>query len=141
LSFGKGMKTPPSWSIPGDLNELLDADEGGMWEDNRWSPILLTVMKGTSYAGRDIPLAWQVDFEPFGEAFESANEKVTALGLDPDGYGWASLVKSVAKKYHPEIADELQFGDTEEAACVIWVESESSCRQLIQIAWTLIHAE
>ena len=33
----KGMKAPPSWSIPCNLNELLEADEGGLWENNRWS--------------------------------------------------------------------------------------------------------
>ena len=31
----KGMKAPPSWSIPCNLNELLEADEGGLWENNR----------------------------------------------------------------------------------------------------------
>ena len=135
------MKSAPDWNIPDNLGELLDRDEGGMWEDSRWAPLLLTVMKGTSYAGRDIPLAWQIEFEPVGRPFESANDKIRALGLDPDGYGWASLIKSVAEKYHPEMAKELRFDDTEEATCVVWVESESSCRKLLQMAWNLIYGE
>ena len=134
------MKTAPIWEIPANLDTLLDADKGGMWEDDRWAPITLTVMKGTSYARRDIPLAWQIEFEPFSPTFEVGNKKITALGLDADGYGWASLINSVIKKYHPEIADELQFGDTDESACVVWVESEASCIQLMQVAWTIIHA-
>ena len=58
-------------------------------------------MKGTVYRGRAIPLAWQIEFEPVGPAFEVANEKLSTLGLDPDGYGWATLIKGVADKYHP----------------------------------------
>jgi len=135
------MKTPqPEWSIPENLLELVDGDEGGIWEDDSWDPILLTVMKGTVYRGRPIPLAWQIEFEPVGPRFEVANEKLMTLGLDPDGYGWATLIKNVAEKYHPDLAKELQF-DEELAACVVWVESEDACRQLIQMTWTLINVE
>ena len=105
------MKTPqPEWNIPENLLELVDGDEGGIWEDDSWDPILLTVMKGTVYRGRTIPLAWQIEFEPVGPAFEVANAKLSTLGLDPDGYGWATLIKGVADKYHPDLAKELQFG-------------------------------
>ena len=78
------MKSAPDWNIPDNLGELLNRDEGGMWEDSRWAPLLLTVMKGTSYVGRDIPFAWQIEFEPVGRPFESTNDKIRALGLDPD---------------------------------------------------------
>ena len=134
------MKEPPIWDIPENINELLAAENGGIWEDDRWSPILLTLMTGTVYSGRDIPLAWQIEFDPSGPSFETGNRKIETLGLEPDGYGWSSLINTVMKKYHPEIADELQFGDTEEATCVIWVESENCCRQLIHVAWILIHS-
>ena len=129
----------PDWTIPDNLQELVDADEGGIWEDPRWEPILLSVMGGTSYCGRDIPLAWQIEFQPHGELFDAPNAKIVTLGLEPDGYGWATLIQNVFAKYHPAVADELQFGDTESAACVVWVESESSCRLLMQVAWSLIH--
>ena len=59
--------------------ELVDADEGGIWEDDSWDPILLTVMKGTVYRGRHIP----VEFEPVGPGFEVANDKLRKLGLEP----------------------------------------------------------
>jgi hypothetical protein len=136
------MKTAqPEWSIPENLLELVDGDEGGIWEGDSWDPILLTVMKGTVYRGRAIPLAWQIEFEPVGPNFEVANERLRTLGLDPDGYGWATLIKGVADKYHPDIAKELQFGDTEQTTCVVWVESENTCRKLIQMTWALINAE
>jgi hypothetical protein len=98
-------------------------------------------MKDTVYRGRPIPLAWQIEFEPAGSGFEAANEKLAALGVDPDGYGWATLIQRVAEKYYPEMAKELQFGDTEGSACVVWVESEDMSRQLIQMTWRLINAE
>ncbi len=96
-------------------------------------------MGGTSYKGRDIPLSWQIEFAPSDAAFGSANQKIEALGAEPDGYGWANLINSVVAKYHPELADELQFGDTEEDTCVVWVESEVSCKLLMDVIWSLAH--
>jgi len=129
----------PEWMIPQNLQELLDSDEGGMWEDDRWAPILLTAMKGTSYGGRDIPLAWQIEFQPDDDVFEAANSKIQKLGVEPDGYGWSNVLQSVIAEHHPEIVDGLHFGDTETDTCVVWVESEEVCRLLIQVAWSLIH--
>ncbi|MTW11770.1 hypothetical protein GM658_14285 [Pseudoduganella eburnea] len=125
------------WAIPKNISEIVAAEE--MWEDERWSPLLLTVIGGTSYKGRDIPLSWQIEFEPSDELFDEANQKIEALGVEPDGYGWANVIASVVAKYHPELADELQFGDTEEDACVVWVESEESCQTLMYVIWSLVH--
>ena len=66
---------------------------------------------------------------------------MSTLGLDPDGYGWATLIKGVTDKYQPDTAKELQFGDTEQSTCVVWVESEDTCRKLIRMTWALINAE
>jgi hypothetical protein len=129
----------PTWSVPDDLEELLAADPDGIWEDRRWEPILLTVMRGTTYDGRDIPLAWQVEFQPVGEVFEAANEKITSLRVEPDGYGWSDVIRSVVAQHHPEIAEEMHFGDTESDACVVWVEAESTCKILIGMVWSLIY--
>src|SRR5258708_8733428 len=127
------MRAQQRWILPKNLPELLiDDDEGGMWEDDRWSPILLTIMKGTSYEGREIPLAWQFEFEPHDEACVAANKKIKSLGVDPDGYGWADVLKGVFADQHPEIVDELHFGDTESDACVVWVEAANTCRLISQ---------
>jgi hypothetical protein len=128
----------PEWRIPADLPELIAADDDLTWETQDWAPIELSVMAGTTYAGRDIPLAWQVEFEPAGPAFDGANAKIAAMGVEPDGYGWSSLIAAVMQKHHPEIADDLNYGDTETSACVIWVESEETCRRLVEMVWTLI---
>jgi hypothetical protein len=31
-------------------------DGGGVWEDERWSPIRLTIISGTEFEGRDLPV-------------------------------------------------------------------------------------
>ena len=38
------MSAQPQWDIPKNLPQLLDDDEGGIWQDDRWTPILLTAM-------------------------------------------------------------------------------------------------
>lgn len=132
----------PQWKIPKDLQQQIDADSpdgDGMWEDDRWDPILLTVMAGTSYEGREIPLSWQIEFEPDDERLESANEEIEALGLEHDGYGWAKFIAAVFEKEHPDLLPQLHFDDAEEATCVVWVESESTCQILTETVWRLIH--
>ena len=134
----------PEWNIPRNLQELIDADSpdgDGMWEDSSWEPILLTVMAGTSYNGRNIPLSWQIEFETSDTRLADANKKIVALGLDADGYGWAKVIESVFAKYHPALVDELHFGDSDADACVSWVESESTCKILTEVAWTLISSK
>jgi len=133
------MPAMPEWDVPENLEELLDSDGDGIWEDKSWLPISVTVMKGTSYRGRDIPLAWQIEFEPENEAFEVPNNSIQNLGVDPDGYGWCTVIQNVISKDHPEIVGELHFGDTETGTCVIWVESEKVCRILVETVWSLIH--
>lgn len=125
----------PTWRIPKDIASIVEEEE--MWEDDAWAPLQLTVLGGTSYKGRDIPLSWQIEFEPSAEEFQEANGRLVSLGLDPDGYGWAKLIDAAVRKHHPEISDELQFGDTEESACVVWVESEATCKTLMQVVWNL----
>ena len=99
----------PKWKIPKNLQQLIDADSpdgDGMWEDDSWDPILLTVMAGTSYGGRNIPLSWQIEFQPEDERLEAANKEIEALGQQPDGYGWAKLIEAVFAKDHPKLADQ-----------------------------------
>jgi hypothetical protein len=130
----------PEWSIPENLQARIDADSSdgdGMWEDDSWDPILLTVMAGTTYGGRDIPLCWQIEFQPADMRLEKANTAIEARGVKPDGYGWAELIEDVFTKDHPELVNELHFGDTEITSCVVWVESESTCKILMEVSWSL----
>jgi hypothetical protein len=126
----------PEWKVPDNLREIVNQEE--VWESDAWHPIQLSVWGGTEYKGRPIELSWQIEFDPEDDSVRPAGEQLQSMGVEPNGYGWATLINSVIEKYHPEIADEVQFGDTEEAACVVWVESEQSCRTLIQVAWNLI---
>ena len=116
------MTNQPAWTIPADLRQQLEADEDGVWEDDRWAPILLTAISGTAYEGRDIPIMWQIEFEPPD---------------DRDGDEWAELVFDAFSARHPQCASELH-SDSESETCVLWVESEQACSYLMETAWPLV---
>ena len=133
--------SPPIWNIPDNLQDLINTDSpdgDGVWEDDSWDPIRLTVMAGTSYRGRSIPLAWQIEFEPSDERLAAASRKIEALNLAPDGYGWAEAIQATFAAEHPELVEGLHFGDTEIDVCVVWVESEGVCKALMEAVWSLI---
>jgi hypothetical protein len=131
------MPRMPTWKPPKDIAEAIEGGDG-LWEDERWSPILLTAMSGTEYDGRDIPIAWQIEFDPSDDEFEAANAKLEDLGLEADGYGWGEYIQATVQKANSELADRLHTTDCETDACVIWVESEADCRLLIEATWNLI---
>src|SRR5262245_56027880 len=94
----------PVWQIPDDLSALIASDDDLTWTTHEWAPIELSVMAGTTYKGREIPLAWQIELDPSAPAFGEANSKIAAMGLEPDGYGWSTLIDSVMRKYHSDLA-------------------------------------
>jgi hypothetical protein len=57
----------PTWKPPKNITKALE-DGDGSWEDERWSPILLTAMSGTELDGREILVAWQIDCRALLEA-------------------------------------------------------------------------
>jgi len=46
------MPKMPPWKPPTDIAKSLE-DGDGFWEDERWSPIMLTAMSGTEFEGRN----------------------------------------------------------------------------------------
>src|SRR5688572_16711178 len=132
------MARMPTWKVPKNLAKALE-DAGGIWEDDRWSPILLTAMSGTALNGREIPVAWQIEFDPSDDALEAANARLEASGTDPDGYGWGEHIRKVVGKSDAALAERLHLTDCGTDTCVIWVESDQDCRALIETAWKLIH--
>lgn len=129
-------KTAPIWKIPKNLKKLVEED--GMWEDERWDPILLTVMSDTSYEGREIPLAWEIQFDPFDDRLETAKSRIEASGIKPDGDGWSDVVQEEFGRRYPKLAGELHT-DSESSTCVLRVESEATCRKLVEVVWALMH--
>ena len=130
----------PKWKTPTNLSEALD-DGDGSWEDDRWSPILLTAMSGTKLDGREIPVAWQIEFDPSEEEFEGANARLEEIGLEPDGYGWGEYVQKRLQDTNAPLAERLHITDCEMETCVIWVESEEDCRSLLEAIWKQIFDE
>jgi hypothetical protein len=115
----------------------VEADDG-LWESERFDPILLTVMSDTSYQGRDIPLAWQIEFDPGDDRLAAANEKMETSGIEPDGDGWSSVIEKQFAWHHPKLAREFH-SDSECSTCVVWVESETACQKLIEVVWALMY--
>jgi len=137
--MAKPAAPSPKWTIPKNIGKLVK-EEGGMWEDERFDPMLLTVMSDTSYNGRDIPLAWQIEFDPFDDRLGTANEKIEASGIEPDGDGWSEIIEKNFAERYPKLAKEFH-SDSESSTCVVWVESEDTCRKLMEIVWTLMHPQ
>jgi hypothetical protein len=133
------METPPEWSVPANLTELL-AENFDVWEDERWHPVLLSVLGGIHYEGRDIPLTWQIEFYVSEPELAAASAKIAASGFEADGHGWAQAIGSAVGRQHAALAEELHFEDTDADTLVVWVESEESCRLLMNVVWNLVHA-
>lgn len=47
---------------------------------------MLTAMSGTEHDGREIPVAWQIEFDPAEDEFEAANAKLEDMDLEAGGY-------------------------------------------------------
>jgi hypothetical protein len=131
------MKKMPIWKPPKNITKALNEGDG-FWEDERWFPIQLTAMSGTEFNGREIPVAWQIEFDPSEEDFEAANADLEESGTEPDGYGWGEHIQEAIRRTSPALAKRLHATDCEGGTCVIWVESENDCRGLIETAWKLI---
>ncbi|NOS71002.1 MAG: hypothetical protein HOP33_13855 [Verrucomicrobia bacterium] len=127
----------PKWNMPQNLKELVEENEG-MWEDERWKPILLTVMSGVSNRGRRIPLYWQLEFDPYARAFKAAGKQMKECGIEPDGGAWAELIEREFKQRYPKLAREFD-SDSETSTCVVSVKSEGACKKLLELVWSMIY--
>jgi len=132
------MPKMPLWKVPKNLAKVLE-DGDGSWEDERWSPILLTVMSGTELNGREIPIAWQIEFDPSEDELETANARLEQMEIEPDGYGWGEHIRKDLGNTNPGLAKRLHLDDCETDTCVIWVESDEDCRMLLETTWNLIY--
>jgi hypothetical protein len=95
-------------------------------------------MSDTELDGRAIPIAWQIEFDPSDDEFESANARLEELEIEPDGYGWGSYICKTIASQNAGLAERLHMDDCETGTCVIWVESEDDCRALLETTWDLI---
>jgi len=132
------MKKMPQWKLPQQLESIIEENDG-QWEDDRREPIILTVISGTTFEGRDIPLMWEIEFDPTDDVIDSANERLEKQGIDPDGYEWGQVIQTAMNDQHPELTNLLHFGDCEASTCVAWTESEESCRLLMETTWRLMY--
>jgi hypothetical protein len=64
-------------------------------------------MSGTEYEGREIPVAWQIEFDPSDDDLEAANTRLEEKEIEPDGYGWGEYIQKVIRKSNPGLAKRL----------------------------------
>jgi hypothetical protein len=133
------MPKMPTWKPPKNIAKALE-DGDGFWEDERWSPIMLTAMAGTEFERREIPIAWQIEFDPSEDDFGAANAKLEEMGIEPDGYCWGEYIQQRIGRANPALVKRLHTTDCESGTCVIWVESAEDCRVLLEATWKLIFA-
>lgn len=131
------MPRKPTWKIPDDVEQLLENGDG-YWEDERWYPFLLSASSDTEYEGVVIPVAWQLEFDPYVEELAEANELLKELGYVPDGDGWGEFILEGIGRADPKLAKKLHL-DCESSTCVIWVESEDNFRKLVESTWHLVY--
>jgi hypothetical protein len=130
------MPKMPLWKTPKNIAKALE-DGDGFWEDERWSPILVTAMSGTESNGREIPVTSQIEFDPSDDQFGAANAELEDKGVDPDGYRWGEQVRKTIRKTNPGLAKRLHLTDSKQDSCAIWVEIDSDCRALLETIWGL----
>ncbi len=129
------MSAMPQWSMPANLADLVE-DEGGEWQDGRWSPLVLSVMSDTEYEGRDIPLAWQVSFEIGADWLEPAEAREFGADASPDGYDWYEAIRDELLKRHPDLTPAMH-DDSESSTFVMWAENEVAGRALTETVWSM----
>ena len=122
---------PPPWIMPPDLATIIADD--GEWEDPTWDPLLLTVVGDTRHEGRDIAMAWQLSLWP-DDAPPALQAEVAASFGRADGHGWASWLLAAIEARAPQLVARVH-DDSEEATCVLWVETEADGRALMEQSW------
>ncbi len=73
------MPKMPQWKPPNHLAKAL-ADGDGSWEDERWSPILVTAMSGTEYEGAHDPGCVADRVRPVGGRIRSGQCEAGGVG-------------------------------------------------------------
>ena len=131
----------PAWRVPDNLSELIASDEDSAWEMPGWSPLRVLPIAGTVYTGRPTPLAWQLEFDPFDDAYASANARLFDPDDGADGTAWAELLASAVAQSAPTLGEQLNVDDAESSDCVIWTESEDACRLMSETAWKLVFGD
>jgi sugar lactone lactonase YvrE len=128
------------WPVPKNVSELVSADPDRVWETDAFDPVRLSVQGGTTYDGRVIDLAWQIEFEPEAVAGSVGAALIDSLSGDADGDAWTAIIFDTVVARHPDLKNELR-SDSELATCVIWVETESACRRVLEVVQELVREE
>ncbi len=130
------MTTPPVLQFPENLLALV-AEQDGQWDTEEYEPFIVSVLTGTEYGGHEIPIAWQLEFDPADAESAEVMEILEENDLQPNGDGWASVILAILAARSSEFA-EFAHSDSEDAACVLWTDREDVFQALFSVAWEAV---
>ncbi|HYV90220.1 MAG TPA: Imm51 family immunity protein [Chitinophagales bacterium] len=119
------MKGLEHLKIPNNLTQVLE--EEGMWEDETFAPVHITVME-SEFKGKNV-IGFQLEFSPH-ENFNEINEVMEENGIEVDGYNWEGLIRKFLKKKDKKFEAKV-IGDSEGETCVLWTQTEEDFRRLL----------
>jgi hypothetical protein len=121
-----------AWSAPANVAELVAADPDQTWQDDQFAPVLITVMGGTLSGAREVPLLWQIQFEPADLEGTPGEARLADLDLDTDGYGWTALILGeLARRYPAHV--RFVRSDEEAATCVLCAEQADVFEKVVEV--------
>jgi hypothetical protein len=116
------MKTIAQFKTPKNLTQIVKAES--YWENDTFEPFYLSAEPMT-HKGEEV-IAYQIAF-PELEAYEEIN-----------GAKWESIIFQFVKEVKPELHASLN-GKSVGKECILWVESESDYKQLLNLISELLN--
>ena len=120
--------------IPDSINQILE-DEG-IWEDESFDPIIVTVMESV-YKGKDV-IGFQMEF-PAWEKLGKINQLLEVKEKRLDGYEWENLIRKYIKIKGSKLEAAIH-GDSEGETCVLWTETKGEFEAMMKLIFELIDA-
>ena len=119
-------------NIPGNINQILE--EEGIWEDESFDPIIVTVME-SEYKGKDV-IGFQMEF-PAWEKLGDINQLLEEQHIELDGDEWENLIRKYVKTKNSKL-EKTMHGDSEGETCVLWTESKEEFEEMMNLIFELI---
>jgi hypothetical protein len=120
-------------NLPQNLSHILR--EEGVWEDESFAPILITVEE-TVYKGKDI-LGYQMEF-PSWENLGQISDLFESKKIILNGYEWHSLILEFVKSKNRKLVNKIH-DDSESETCVLWTKSEKDFVEMMTYIFELIN--
>ena len=119
-------------SIPKNINQILEED--GIWENEKFEPILISVME-SEYKGKDV-IGFQMEFSAW-EELGLINQNLKRKEKELDGDEWETLIRKYIKSKNSILENSIH-GDSESETCVLWTETKEEFEEMMNMIFELI---